>query len=521
MPEPDPVPASLVTPDTVKTTAGTFVFTDGLPTPETAAAVYGRLDRLHAVEAYRAGLPAVSLWAMRRAMLAAGVADGDVLVFSELMDCRSLFLTANADTVYFLTFLDLGEGPVVVDVPPDCLTVADDMWFRWVTDLGPPGPDRGEGGRYLFAGPGYQGPLPEGGMFVHRVRTNRVWLLGRCFLEDDNPAPAARRIREQLKITPYTPGGYGTSVGSFLLGRSPLAQPAEPRTPRFVEGSGLAINTVAPVDASFFTLLDEAVQAEPATALDPGAAAPIAAIGIVKDEPFAPDGYWQEVLEDAAATANAYVRAVAMRPRAAEGSDLYPGTGSRWTSPPSGGGFDFRTPPPPVTPEGRGPFPDHGAGRLTARASFFYLATGVTPAMCMNLPRIGSQYLWSTMDSTGLPLEGDRTYRLILPPGIPAEKFWSITLYDNQTRSMLATDQRFPRAGSQAYPTPAAVPDKDGSVSLWFDPVLPDGVPEGNWVQTAPGRNWFALLRLYSPLPAFFDRSWRPGEIELQAPATA
>ncbi|MFF7442721.1 DUF1214 domain-containing protein [Streptomyces sp. NPDC008122] len=141
------------------------------------------------------------------------------------------------------------------------------------------------------------------------------------------------------------------------------------------------------------------------------------------------------------------------------------------------------------------PFPDHGAKLLNARASFFYLATGVTPAMCMNLPRIGSQHVGATMDANGDPLEGGRAYRLVLPAGIPAEKFWSITLYDNQTRSMLATDQRFPRAGSQAYPTPAAVPEADGSTVLWFAPKRPDGVAEGNWVQTLPGRNWFTILR--------------------------
>ncbi|GAA4996632.1 hypothetical protein GCM10025734_28520 [Kitasatospora paranensis] len=136
-------------------------------------------------------------------------------------------------------------------------------------------------------------------------------------------------------------------------------------------------------------------------------------------------------------------------------------------------------------------------------------------------PRIGSQYVGTTLDATGAPLDGDRTYRLVLPPDIPAEKFWSITLYDTRTRSMLATDQRFPRAGSQSCPTPAAVPDKDGSTSLCFAPSRPDGVPEGNWVQTLPGRNWFALLRFYNPLPACFDKSWRPGEIEPVSPANA
>ncbi|MER8046555.1 DUF1254 domain-containing protein [Streptomyces sp. NPDC094032] len=514
MPDERAVPASLLTPDTVKTSAGTFLFEDGMPTVETVETVYGQLDRMRGIEAHLAGLPAVSLWAMRRAMLAAGVADGDVLLFSELMDANSLFLTANADTVYFFTFLDLSDGPVVVDIPEECLVVADDMWFRWVTDLGVPGPDRGAGGRYLFAGPGYDGPLPEGGMFTHRVRTSRVWLLGRCFLEDDDPAPAVRRIREQLRITPYVPGGYGTSIGSFLLGEAPLAPLAEPRTPRFVEGSGLVINTVPPVDASYFTLLDEAVQAEAAAALDPEVAAPIAAIGIVKDRPFAPDARRSELLADAVATANAYARAVALRPRPEEGFHYYPGTGSNWTSPLFTGGFTFQTPPALVTREGVRPFPDHGAKLLDARASFFYLATGITPAMCMNLPRIGSQYVGATMDANGDALKGGRTYRLVLPPGIPAEKFWSITLYDNQSRSMVATAQRFPRAGSQRYPTPAATTGADGSTVLWFAPERPAEAAEGNWVQTLPDRNWFAILRFYSPLPSFFDKSWRPGEIE-------
>ncbi|MEV7566568.1 DUF1254 domain-containing protein [Streptomyces tanashiensis] len=504
----------MVTQDTVKSTAGTFLIDDGLPTRETTEAVYGQVDRMHGVEAYLAGLPAVSLWAMRRAMLGAGVRDGDVLLFSELMDCRSLFLTANADTVYFFLFVDLTDGPVVVDIPRDCLTVADDMWFRWVTDLGVPGPDRGAGGRYLFVGPGYEGPLPEGGMFTHHVRTSRVWMLGRCFLEDDDPAPAVRRIKEELKITPYTPGGYGTSIASFLLGEAGLAPLAEPRTPRFVEGSGMVINTIPPVDASYFTLLDEAVQAEAATALDPEVAAPIAAAGIVHGEDFSPGAYGREVLEDAAATANAYARAVAMRPRPEEGFHFYPGTGSNWTSPLFAGGYSFQTPPPLVTREGVKPFPDRGAKLLDARTSFFYLATGVTPAMCMNLPRIGSQYVGATMDANGDPLEGGRAYRLALPAGIPAEKFWSITLYDNQTRSMVATAQRFPRAGSQGYPTPAARPEADGSTVLWFAPERPDGVAEGNWVQTLPDRNWFTILRFYSPLPSFFDKSWQPGEIE-------
>jgi hypothetical protein len=80
---------------------------------------------------------------------------------------------------------------------------------------------------------------------------------------------------------------------------------------------------------------------------------------------------------------------------------------------------------------------------------------------------------------------------------------------------MLQTPQRYPRAGSQCYPSPAAEAEPDGSTVIYVSPTRPDGVAEGNWIQTDPDKGWNTLLRLYSPLQPFFDMSWRPGEIEL------
>jgi hypothetical protein len=111
-------------------------------------------------------------------------------------------------------------------------------------------------------------------------------------------------------------------------------------------------------------------------------------------------------------------------------------------------------------------------------------------------------------------MDGARTYKVTLPRDIPAEAFWSFTVYDNQTRSMLQTPQKYPRAGSQSYPSPAATAAEDGTTTVWFGPEQPDGVDRGNWIQTDPDKGWFTILRLYSPLPSFFDKSWRPGEIE-------
>ena len=178
------------------------------------------------------------------------------------------------------------------------------------------------------------------------------------------------------------------------------------------------------------------------------------------------------------------------------------------------GGYTFETPPPLVTADGIKPFPATGVRKLHSRTSFLYAATGVTPAMCMRLTGIGSQYLMTVKDADGNSLDGAQTYQVTLPPDIPAARFWSITLYDNQTRSMLETPQRFPRAGSQSYPTPAAPRTTTARRPLTFGPEQPSDSPEGNWIQTTEGKGWFPILRLYSPLEPFFDKTWRPSEIE-------
>jgi hypothetical protein len=238
----------------------------------------------------------------------------------------------------------------------------------------------------------------------------------------------------------------------------------------------------------------------------------LAAIGIVKGKPFAPDERMRRILEEAAAVGSATSRALLFDPRTSEGFGYY--DGSAWGNMLWVGGFNFETPPPLVTEEGIKPLPPTGARTLNARTAFFYGFTGITPAMCMRLTGVGSQYIFAYVDADGNRLDGAKTYRVTLPPDIPAARFWSLTAYDTETRSMLQTRQRFPRAGSQSYPTPSATPDADGSTTITFGPERPSGSPEGNWIQTVPGKGWFLILRLYSPLQPFFDKSWRPSEIE-------
>ncbi|MHB2166441.1 DUF1254 domain-containing protein [Alsobacter sp. R-9] len=511
---PDKVVESLGPPASIATSFGQLEFRNGVPTVETAARTYDILDFSQALSVYNNSFRGASALAIVKGFEGIGAKPGDVVIFSKLMDSRSLFLTANADTVYYLTGLDLSKGPVVIEQPPNAVGTINDMWFSWIIDIGGPGPDRGMGGKYLIVGPDYKGPLPEGGYFIGRSETNFALYAARAYLQNNDPAPAVETIKKTMKVYPYEPGSYGTSLAQALEGQVRLA--GEPKIPemKFIEGSGLAFNTIPPSDASFFDLINENVQSQPATSYDIELAGQLAAIGIAKGKPFNPDARMKKILADAAAFGQATGRALNWRYAMKHpGWAYYPN--SSWGSMLWEGGAFFETPPPLFEAGVIKPLPPTGARTLDSRTAFYYGYTLDSPGMIMRIPGVGSQYLMGFVDSDGNPFDGAKTYTVTLPPKIPAEAFWSLTLYDNQTRSMLQTPQNYPRAGSQNYPSPAADPSVDGSTTIWFGPTKPEGVPRGNWIQTVPGKGWFTILRLYSPLPSFFDKSWRIGEVKL------
>lgn len=507
------VPPSITTPDKVETKIGTLEFKDGVPSKATAEKVYDNLDSTYAYRAFMDTMRGVSIHALRKGLDDIGVGVNEVLVFSELMDANSLFLTANADTVYVMGYLDLSNGPVVLEAPPKFLGTVQDAWFRWVIDLGLPGPDRGEGGKYLIVPPGYEGTLPQGGFNVAHSQTNTILWFGRSFLEKgSDPKPVVATIKKNTKVYPYEVGGFGTSLAEFLSGEATLGRVTPPPATVFHEGSGKSFNTVPPNDWTFFEMLNEVVQSEPATALDPELMGPIAALGIIKGKPFNPDARMKKIMSEALEVANATARTLFTSPR---DPSWYYYPDSSWFNFLFVSGYEFETPIPEITKEGVKPHPSTGYRTMDARTNFFYGVTGITPAMAMRLTGVGSQYLLAVTDAEQNHFDGSKTYKVTLPKDVPEANFWSLTVYDNMTRSMLATPQRYPRAGSQSYPSPAAAPNADGSTTVYFSPKQPSGVKRGNWIQTTPGKGWFVILRLYGPLEPFFDKSWRISEVEL------
>ena len=201
-----PMPPGIACPDKVETRLGTLNFFDGFPDKPSVEKLYDNLDFQRAVQAYLLALPPVSQAANRNAIRELGPANTTVPIFEQLMDSRSIFLTANDNTVYSWTWLDLRNGPLVVEVPPKVLGAINDMWYRWVIDVGITGPDKGKGGKYLLLPPGYKGKVPKGYIVV-RPPTFSNWIPWRSFLVDGDPKPGVDLVKKFTRIYPLSQAG--------------------------------------------------------------------------------------------------------------------------------------------------------------------------------------------------------------------------------------------------------------------------------------------------------------------------
>lgn len=468
------IPEGVTTPDNIQTRVGELNFFDGVPDAESAQKVYNLLDFTHAYQTFLDGTKIASMDGIRKGILEFGPANTTAVLFEELMDSKALFLTANTTSVYMFSWLDLGDEPMVIETPPNVLGFINDHWFRYVIDFGNLGPDEGKGGKFLVLPPGYEGDVPEG---YHVARTNTYgnWVIWRGYQKDGSTADAVNNTKQMFRMYP-------------------LSQKDNPPEMTFVNASGQFMNTIHRMDENIFDEINDVVQAEPLMGENPELLGHLAAIGIVKGQPFEPDERMRTILEAAAKAGSVTVKTVISKPRD-ERFYWYPGE-SNWQTAFPGGAYTWEL---------------DGVTVQDIRAAFHFYATGITPAMALKKVGKGSQYAFTYLDASGNPLDGSKTYKVNVPKDVPAKDFWSFTLYDNQTRSMLQTDVQFPAIGSNDTDV---VQNEDGSYDVYFGPTAPEG-KESNWVQTVPGKGWNTIFRLYGPLESWFDQTWRPGEIEL------
>ncbi len=475
------IPTEILTPDVVETRIGTLNFFDGLPSEETTKKVYDNLDFMRGVETFLNGIPATSIEGLRLGSQEAGAkTSNQVVIFDELMDSNPLFLTGNTSTVYAMAFLDLkNDGPTVVEIPAGCGPgTVNDAYFRFVVDMGFPGPDRGKGGKYLILPPDFEGEAPKG-YFVAKSTSYVNWLILRGFLLDGKTDYSSKMFREGLKVYPLKDSGNSPTM-------------------EFINGSKKLFNTIHANNYEFYHELNDVIQREPVSFLDPELRGLFASIGIEKEKPFDPDTRMQGILTDAVAVGNATARAITFKTREKESSIFKTG---HWESAFIGGSYQW------LKNDGKG-------GRfLDARTRFFYAATVNTPAMVLKMIGKGSQYAVAFLDKDGNYLDGGKNYTLNIPANVPAKDFWSVVMYDPQTRSELQTSQPLPSVSSQRTPL---VHNADGSTTLYFGPTnsAPKGM-EANWLQSVDGKGFFVILRLYGPLEPWFDKAWQPGDFEL------
>jgi len=464
-------------PDKVQTVAGELQFFDGVPIGNTNDLVYDYLNRARAVDVYLDNLGAVSIYSILEAMAEQGAdAPNKVAIWAQLMDSRTPVITSNTSTMYVYGSTDLGkDGPTVIEIPPGMLGFLDDAWQRYVGDMGVAGPDKGQGGKYLLLPPAYKGEVPAG-YFILKPRTNKNFLFLRGSIQN----------------------GLEAAVDNFTKGLKiyPLKDKDNPAPTELVNMSGRSFSTIFPSTLKYYEILNTIIQEEPIDAIDPEVRGEIASIGIVKGKPFTPNENMKNLLGEAAILGNAAGRTITYEPRIS-GVFIYPDDKkSNWAMGYANKNTSFEA---------------EGAMNLDARVLFYYNAGGVTPAMAVTRAGQGSDYALGSLDANNKPLDGAKTYKLRLPPNVPVNNFWAVTMYDTQTRCQLQTDQLFPTVGSQDK---GIVKNTDGSYDIYFAPTPPKG-KEGNWLQTLPGKSWFILLRMYGPLESWIDQTWRPGQIEL------
>jgi hypothetical protein len=468
---------SISIPDNVETTLGALKFFDGVPSNPTIDKIYDNLDRMRGMQVFLDNVGALSMYSVRKGLADAGSKGANkIALFGQLLDSQTLVVTANTSTLYAYTYTDLAhDGPTVIDVPPGMLGFLDDGWQRFVGNMGVTGPDKGKGGKYLVLPPGYTGAIPKG-YFLLKPSTNRNFLFLRGSIKN-GLKPAVENITSKLRVYP-------------------LKNAAKPAPTEFVDMSGKAFNTVFASDFSYFENLNKVIQEEPIDAINPEVRGAIAAIGIVKGKPFAPDERMKKLLTEAATLGAATARAITYHPRFA-GVKIYPDNPkSVWSTAFANKNTSFEA---------------DGVMGLDARVLYYFNAGGVTPAMAATYPGKGSDYALALLDANQQAFDGSKTYKLHLPKDVPVNDFWAVTMYDTQTRSQLQTSQKFPTIGSQ---TEGMKKNADGSYDIYFAPKAPKG-KEGNWLQTVPGKSWFTILRMYGPLEPWINKTWRPSEIEL------
>ena len=475
-PAPSSAPTASASADTVETRLGALAFEQGFPTEETTKKVFDEIDYQRAVQAFLWAYPAVSFEAIRVALERdLGVGYNDLMIADNYADPKGVWLTANDTTIYGMANVDLGvSGPMVVEIPPGAIVgIIEDFWQRSISDVGLPGPDAGKGGKFLILPPGYKGDRPTNGYYVLQGTMNNYNIMVRGILVNNDQAGAVQNVK-RVKVYPY-------------------GERSNPKPNTFVSMSGKVMHTLPPAGLTYWELLSAFINNNPVHDRDLFYMGMLKPLGIEKGQPFKPDARQRAILEEAARIGDAMGRVMLFEgPDRFRQREPFPGTKWHWV---------FQVNPVQQTDT---------YGQVDERLHYTYGAIYTTPALGLMKAGPGGNYVQAFRDKDGNRFDGGKPYRLRVPANAPAEAFWSLTLYDAQTRSMIQNVSN--DSARSSLDTLDANPD--GSVDLHFGPAAPAG-NASNWIETVPGKGYYLMMRFYSPKAGLFDGTWKLPDVEV------
>ena len=454
-----------------------FEFEGGYPTNATIQLAYDNADLSRAIEAYKFFYPTISVESFIQTASPDKPNGGGVKLATGPR--HQAILTPNSDTPYALAILDLkAGGPMVIELPPgNFIGLVDDHNFRWVLDMGNPGPDKGQGGKYLILPPGYNGTVPSG-YYVGRSDTWKLYVGVRSVPADGNATKALAAF-DDIKVYPISEAGKPSNF-----------------TWVDVTNQSTSSNLVKWEDnLEFWKQLKAVIDGETSPVEFRPMYGMLQSLGIEKGKPFTPDARMTGILENAAKIALAELKVNAFANREPE-RVVWNDRNWEWTPL---GQFNATT-----KDIGTASFLD-----LQGMDNWWYQAVGAALGMGKREPGGGSLYFAGFRDNTSAYLDGGKTYRLNVPGPVPGKLFWSVTVYDVGSRSQIVTDQNKAAIGS-IVDKPQANPD--GSYDIYFGPTAPPG-KENQWIKTNPGQGWFTYFRIYGPEAPAFNGAWKLNDI--------
>lgn len=446
--------------------------------PKDFSATYDEFLLGQAIQAYMMTLPCLNIIGMRDGSEATFGRGYNILpIWKDRMNAKTWVPTPNCDVIYSMSYLDLKEtGPLVVFAPPNVIGMFTDFMQRTLTDVGAAGPDLARGGLFLLLPPDYEGPHP-GGYYTFRSPTYNVFLFFRTILAKGANGPDTSKPVEIAEMTRVYP-----------LGTREQERPAM----KFPNAAPVRVNMMYPTDFTYWEKLHKFVEYEPVGAFDMQTRGLLASIGMVKGHPFKPDAHMRGILTRA--VEEGAKRIWSMRMNAATLNSVAYYKDRQYINVWAGVDADWNTPT---------------YLSVNMRMAYFQVAYGSAPAMVNDAVNMGSKYPSAFKDADGDFLDGNKHYKLHLPPNIPASLYWAVTVYNPVDGTMPETSQPFP--SRNAFDTVKV--NADTSVDLYFGPTKPAKAPEENWIETPADHGILITVRLYGAGAAFYDQTWRPDDI--------